>query len=201
MVRYDTPAFANFVGSASWGEDDQWEFVLDYKNEIGDFKVSGRVGYGESTDPTVNRGQCSASVGTGNCQYWGGSGVVMHTPTGLFVYGAYGENQIELEPVDAGEDDDSTTWFIQAGIERKWLPLGKTNIFAEYRKDDVGFRGSNSDSSEFDFWAAGIIQNLEGADMTLYAQYRHSEGEFTKGATTTSLDDFDVVITGAKLNF
>ncbi len=201
VVRYDTPAIAGFTGTASWGEDDQWEMALDYKNEIGDFKVSGRIGYGESTDPTINRGQCAASVGTGDCQYWGGSAVVMHTPTGLFVYGAYGDNKIDLEPADAGQDDNSDTWFIQAGIERKWIPLGKTNIFAEYRHDNVGFRGSASDSSEFNFWAAGLIQNIEASDLTLYAQYRHFEGEFTNGGTTTDLDDFDMVITGAKLNF
>jgi predicted porin len=201
VVRYDTPAIAGFTGTASWGEDDQWEMVLDYKNDIGDFKVSGRIGYGQSTDPTVNRGQCTASVGTGDCQYWGASAVVMHTPTGLFLYGAYGDNKIDLKPVDAGQDDNSDMWFIQAGIERKWLSLGKTNIFAEYRKDDVGFRGSVSDSSEFNFWAAGIIQNIENSDLTLYAQYRHFEGEFTNGGTTTNLDDFDMVITGAKLNF
>jgi ABC-type multidrug transport system fused ATPase/permease subunit len=51
------------------------------------------------------------------------------------------------------------------------------------------------------FWAAGLIQNIEASDLTLYAQYRHFEGEFTNGGTTTDLDDFDMVITGAKLNF
>ena len=122
-------------------------------------------------------------------------------PTGLFVYGAYGDNKIDLKPANAGQDDESETYFIQAGIERKWLPLGKTNIFGEYRHDDVGFRGSKADSSEFDFWAAGVVQNLEAADMSLYAQYRHFEGDFTKGATKTNLDDFDMVITGAKINF
>jgi hypothetical protein len=92
-------------------------------------------------------------------------------------------------------------WYIQAGIERKWLPLGKTNIFGEYRHDDVGARSTTVDSANFDFWAAGVIQNLEGADMSLYAQYRHSDGDTKKGTTTTDLDEFDMVITGAKINF
>jgi hypothetical protein len=95
-------------------------------------------------------------------------------------------------------------YYIQVGIERKWLPLGKTNIFGEYRNDNVGFRSSSAvtiNSSNLDFWAAGIIQNLEGADMSLYAQYRHSDGDITQGATKTGLDDFDMVITGAKINF
>jgi predicted porin len=204
VVRYDSPTFAGFTYSAAWGEDDMWDMSLDYKNEIGDFKVTGRIGYGESTDPTVNGGQCAATTstaGTGNCQFWGASGVIQHVPTGLFVYGAYGDNKIDLKPANAGEDDNSDTWFIQAGIERKWIPLGKTNIFAEYRNDDVGARSTKSDSSNFDFWAVGIVQNLEGADMSLYTQYRHFEGDFTKGVTKTDLDDFDMVISGAKINF
>jgi predicted porin len=201
VVRYDTPTFAGFTLSAAWGEDDMWDGSLDYKNDIGDFKVTARIGYGESTDPVANAGQCAA--GTGNCQWWGASSVIQHVPTGLFVYAAYSGNEIDLTAaqIAAAKDDLSEMWFIQAGIERKWLPLGKTNIFGEYRHDDVGFRGSRSDSSEFNFWAAGFIQNLENADMSLYTQYRHYEGDFTKGVTKTDLDDFDMVISGAKINF
>jgi hypothetical protein len=51
------------------------------------------------------------------------------------------------------------------------------------------------------FWAAGVAQNIENADMTLYALYRHYEGDVTKAAVTANLDAFDMVITGAKINF
>ncbi len=56
IVRYDTPTFAGFVGSASWGEDDMWELALNYRGEVGDFKLAGSLGYGESSDQTLGTG-------------------------------------------------------------------------------------------------------------------------------------------------
>ncbi len=199
-VRYDTPEIKGFTASASWGEDDQWETSLKYKGDLGDFKLNAAVGYGESTDPGVNGGQCAA--GLGDCQWWGIGALVQHAPTGLYVYGGYAENIIDLKPADAalGKDDTGRTWYVQGGIEQKWWDLGKTNVFGEFRHDDVGVSKS-ADSSNLDFWATGIAQNIENADMTLYALYRHYDGEFTTGMTTTALDAFDVVITGAKINF
>ena len=35
-------------------------------------------------------------------------------------------------------DDDSTQFYVQAGIEQKWIPLGKTTIFGEYQRWDIG---------------------------------------------------------------
>src|SRR5262249_27586361 len=94
VVRYDTPTFAGFTGSASWGEDDMWDMALNYRGEIGDFKLAGAIGYGESTDPVTNGSQCAA--GNGNCQWWGAGALVQHVPTGLFVYGGYGASKIDL---------------------------------------------------------------------------------------------------------
>jgi predicted porin len=202
VVRYDTPSIAGFVATASWGEDDEWDVALRYKGGIGDFKINGSVGYGESTDPDVNGGQCSGSIGTGRCQYWGVGGLAQHQPTGLFVYGGYGSNKVDLTPAEAaaGADDESTTAYVQAGIERKWLPLGKTNIFGEYRHDEVGLT-SKSDSADLDMWAAGTVQEIAAADMVLYAFYRNYSGEFADGGAAQDLDDFQMVITGAKIKF
>ncbi|MEQ1652194.1 MAG: porin [Hyphomicrobium sp.] len=199
-ARYDTPEFAGFVASASWGEDDQWETALKYKGELGDFKLNAAVGYGESTDSGTNRGECAAKGATGDCQWWGIGALASHVPTGFYVYGGYAENHIDLTPAFAPSDDTSTTWYLQGGIEQKWNSLGKTNIFAEFRHDNVGLT-SAADTSSLDLWAAGIAQNVEAADITFYALYRRYDGDFTKGAARTELDSFDMVITGAKINF
>ena len=105
-----------------------------------------------------------------------------------------------MKAAQLGKDDTSTVWYVQAGIEQKWNSLGKTNIFAEYRQDDVGLSKA-ADSSGLQFWAAGIAQNIENADMTLYAVYRHFDGDFAKTGTSTDLDALDMLITGAKINF
>jgi hypothetical protein len=200
VVRYDTPTFANFTATAAWGEDDMWDLALTYKGDVGDFKLVGKVGYGESTDPKANKGNC-ADRGNGDCQWWGAAGTIMHAPTGLYVYGGYGEQTLDLKAADAGLDDSSTTWFVQAGIERKFFPLGKTTVFGEYRHDDVGVSKAGN-SSDLDFWAAGVVQNIENAAMDLYVIYRHAEGDYVNTANTSiDLADWDMLMTGARIQF
>ena len=207
IVRYDSPEFAGFVGTATWGEDDMWGLALTYKSTwFNDFKVLGKVGYEKTTDS--NTSPCSAAARL-DCEWWGAAATVMHEPTGLFVYGGYGEqrddSELDLNPA-ANEID--RTWFIQAGIERKFFDLGKTTVFGEYRNDQAGsnlarsFGGSFVHDSDLDFWAAGLIQQISAADTLLYVVYRHADGETTNNAgATVDLDAFDMVITGAKINF
>ncbi len=75
-----------------------------------------------------------------NCTWWGVAGTIQHKPTGLFVYGGYGEHTDEdIKAVfGAAAEDTNTAWFVQGGIEQKFIPLGKTTIFGEYRKDEAG---------------------------------------------------------------
>ena len=59
---------------------------------------------------------------------YGGSATIMHKPTGLYVYGAYGQKHDEdrFDLVGLGPnrqvDKDDRVWYIQPGIEKKWLP-------------------------------------------------------------------------------
>jgi predicted porin len=212
IVRYDSPEFGGFVASASWGEDDLWDTSLTYKGEIHDFKLIGKIGYGESTDPASSGTACGGPVGDFKCTWWGAAGTAMHQPTGLYLYAGYGEQKIESLPV--GLDDTSTTWFLQPGIERKWHPIGKTTIFGEYRKDDAGANVSAASvpvtrGSDLTFYAGGVVQNIEAAAMDVYIMYRHAEGDFVNGAagangfagTNIKIDDFDMVISGARIQF
>jgi hypothetical protein len=64
----------------------------------------------------------------------------MHVPTGLYVYSAYGQ-QIDLNRRDlfqAPVDNVDRSYYVQAGIERKFFEVGKTTMFAEYQHDHVG---------------------------------------------------------------
>ena len=110
-------------------------------------------------------------------------------------------------------DDTSTSYFLQPGIERKWHALGKTTIFGEYRKDEAGASaGSNASGSgvgtintrgaDLTFYAGGVVQNIEAASMDLYVIYRHAEGDYLSSANTrVDIDDFDMVISGARIQF
>ncbi len=216
IVRYDTPEFAGFVATASWGEDDMWGVALTYKGTVGDFKLVGKAGYEHNADEGTSA--CSSNADRGSigldCEWWGVAGTVMHAPTGLYVYAGYGEQRDNSEE-DANFRADGTDqmWFIQAGIERKWHPLGATTIFGEYRHDDAGSNLSKSlgggvtatnfiHDSSLNFWAAGVVQNIDAAAMDLYVIYRHADGDVTNfGGLNAKLDNFDMLITGARIQF
>lgn len=212
IVRYDSPDFHGFVLTASWGEDDMWGTALTYKGDIGDFKLVAKVGYEQNLDEVPTNQACSV-IADQDCEWYGAAATIQHTPTGLYLYGGYGHQQDDAEDrVNALADPTDTTWFVQPGIEKKWFDLGKTTIYGEYRHDDTGSNlgkvttaGDNStfiQSGDIDFWGGGFIQGIEKADMILYIYYRRAEGDFVNAAGTKfDLDDFDLVVTGGKINF
>jgi predicted porin len=204
VILYNSPTFAGFSVSAAWGEDDLWDVAADYEGKIGAFSIKAKGGYGESTDPSATG--CGGPTGDFECSWFGAGATIKHDPTGLFVYGGYGWQKDEQVGV-LGLDDTSTSWFLQGGIEQRWHPIGKTTIFCEYRHDDAGANGvtagpTQSYGADVDFWAAGLVQNIEPAAMDLYIMYRHAEGEYDNTtATSVSLDDMDMVISGARIQF
>lgn len=215
IVRYDSPTIAGFVLTASWGEDDIWAMSLTYNNTWGDFKLLGKVGYGRNSDENTSNCSKSGANGIGNnqdCELFGAAGTIMHVPTGLYVYGGYAQNHDNEEAKVAGTDATDTSWFLQGGIEQKWIPLGKTTIFGEYRHDDGGSNlaatfGSGAalgyvHDSSLNFAGGGVVQNIEAAAMDLYVVYRHADGDVTnsKGANV-DLDAFDAIQMGALIKF
>ena len=85
--------------------------------------------------------------------------------------------------------------------------IRSTTIFGEYRHDDPGanLTAANvlvSQGADLNFWAGGVVQDVEAAAMDLYAICRHSDGDFTNSVgTKVSLDNFDMVIVGALIQF
>jgi len=200
VVRYDSPTFAGFAVSAAWGEDDLWDVGADYKGEFGAFKITAKAGYGESTDESATG--CGGPAADFKCRWFGAGATIQHAPTGLYVFGGYGWQ--DIDSIGAGLDGTSTTWLIQPGIEAKWLPIGQTLIFGEYRHDDPGANPGKSLGADIDFWAGGVVQSIDAAAMDLYVIYRHAEGDYTDpnpNVGVVSLDDFDMVISGARIQF
>jgi hypothetical protein len=216
IVRYDSPTIAGFTYTASWGEDDIWDTALIYKGKIGDFVVNARAGYGNSTDgvstPCHPAPTAIAPNNNGNCEWWGGAGFIQHEPTGLFVYGGYGQQRDNTRAQFAAApnlvDKTDTTWFLQAGIEHKWLSLGKTNFYGEYRSDDAGSSiaasgALNTQDANVRFWSVGAAQYLDNAETMLYIVYQHADGDVLVGQDTASTDlaALQQVIIGTKVNF
>jgi hypothetical protein len=154
-----------------------------------------------------------------DCTWEGGAATIKHNPTGLYVYGGWGRQHFTNFTTTKGVKDDngivldptSTTWFIQPGIEEKWLPLGKTTIFGQYQHDDDGSNPGSTVGATINFWQAGVIQNIEAAAMDLYVIYQRADGDVRGDATTlgngkapngtTSLDAFSLVTVGGLIQF
>lgn len=237
-VLYKSPAFAGFSLLAAWGGDDSWDVGMHYKNKIGGFKIKSAVAYAENTarSDANSTFQCVVNDGDesdADCQTVGGSISVMHMKSGLYTNVAAGwlkDNNIDEDfellanNADIDADDTSTFWAIEAGIQQKWFPVGKTTVFGQYYDYDGGANGrtgiaagdainslgEDADifSSNVEMWGVGIAQDLSAASMKLYALYRHYEFEATLAeadgggiGASEPLEDFDVLMTGAIIKF
>jgi predicted porin len=231
QIKYDTPTIAGFTFTAAWGTDDFWDVGVRYAGEWGDFKVAAGFAYGENTDDgestAINFG-CPANDVPGepdtSCSQYGGSVSIMHEPTGLYVNAAAGrleDDTIQAAPAFAatGAKDSSEFWAIEAGIEKKWIPLGKTTVFGQYYDYEGGSNERRSFSTTggvgdpsgaifstgVEMYGFGLVQGIDAAAMHLYAYYRHYEADLAvvTGGTTedVELEDLDIVMTGAIIKF
>ena len=205
VVKYETPTFQGFTGSASWGEDDMWDVALRYAGEFNGVKVAFGVGYQQWTDGNNDERNCvtSAVPSDKDCAQLGLSGAVLHVPTGLFVHGVYGVRWDDNAP--AVLDDSSTQWLIMAGIERKWFSVGKTTLFGLYQQWDVGATqaglAAGFDSLEMTSWGLGINQQIDAAAMDLYLHFRSYDPEATDAGVTTEFEEFKQLTAGGIIRF
>lgn len=232
-VWYVSPKFSGFWVEAGWGGDDFWDVGVRFAEEVGDFEIEAGIAYGENTDElsddTTTFGCLGTDVGgTTKCRTVGGSVSAMHKPSGIYAsFGAgwFQDDQVlEKGAYFAGADDESTFWSMEAGIQQKWFPVGKTTLFGQYYDFEGGaserdtfdggsaFSGLANDSyilsSGLEMWGLGAMQDLHNAGMKLYVLYRHYEADLTliekAGANNTAavdLEDLDIVITGAIIKF
>jgi hypothetical protein len=121
----------------------------------------------------------------------------------LYVYGGWAQNHDASEKAaNPAAQENDTAWFIQGGIERKFIALGTSTIFGEYRHDDAGSNiAKGIHDSNINFYAAGIVQNIDAAAMDIYVIYRHADGDINFARSSTSIDDFDAVQVGSLIKF
>ncbi|MCB1519011.1 MAG: porin [Hyphomicrobiaceae bacterium] len=203
-VRYDSPTFGGFSVSASWGEDDFWDVAVRYAGEFNGVKVAIAGAYSNSTEGLGDTG-----LGGGHeSDYYQIGAYVQHTPTGLFLYGAYGREENEHRTANLGlAIPDSDFYYLKAGLRRKFHPLGHTVLFGEYgQHDDMMSQALIEDGvtgTEMQRWGLGIVQEIDAAAMSLFLVYRNIEGDIDNlgGAVNVDLDELQIVKFGALINF
>jgi hypothetical protein len=236
IVRYVSPTIAGFIFSAAWGEDDFWDVALRYAGEFSGFRIAAGIGYREIRDNVgksgadgpacADRDSGNPLVSATDCNSLGVSASIMHVPTGLFVSGAWGRIEDDNRRLVFGYavNDTDEFWFIQAGIEQRWTPLGRTTIYGEYGDYSAGAGittvggvqdvsslgvagGVRMSGADTEMWGIGINQEISAAAMDLYIAYRHFDVDVNTtnaaGVATgrARLHDFDAVMAGGIIRF
>lgn len=199
-IRYTSPTLAGFIVSASYGHrsvaeiaaegeadgfydgSDIWSVALRYAGEFGAFRVAAGIGYEVeqfAVDP-------AAADDDRERESLAGSVSVMHTPTGLFANFAAGD-QFDTEN-DGDEVDKVEAWAVVAGVENKFIALGKTTIYGFYQDiEDDGDQAVN--------FGAGITQKIDAAAARWNLVYERFE------SVDPDVDDANVISTGLAISF
>ncbi len=168
VVKYVSPTFSGFTVSTAWGEDDFWDVALRYAGEFNGIRIAAGIGYKQMNDSPGKSGadgdQCAdlasgdTSKSAVDCHAISGSASVMHVPTGLFLSGAYArytdDNRKALYLNVPGVKDEDTYWTVFGGIEQNWFGIGKTTLYGEYARHEVGAGVGASGASTCTFFAA-----------------------------------------------
>jgi hypothetical protein len=210
ILRYISPEMAGFVFSTAVGPDDFYDFALRYANEFNGVRVAGGIGYQRSTSGVgqqlIAEGSCQngafwGTVADKDCENIGLSASVQHVASGVYVAGAWGQATDRLAL--AGFGDKATNWHITGGVNKKWSPLGSTNIWGMYTKaeNEIGGLSIVGESSELTIYGVGIEQSIDAAAMNLYLWYKHFDAEYNFAGVNFQDGTSDQVVIGARVRF
>ncbi|WP_072391899.1 porin [Hyphomicrobium sp. CS1GBMeth3] len=182
-VRYDSPTFAGFSVSASWGDDDVWDAGIRYAGEFAGFKLAATAVYAEATSNSV------FDANWGDSEYFQAGAYLQHIGTGLFGLVNYGN-------IESDAFDEAEIWYFKAGIRQRWTPLGHTVLYGEYMTSD-----SYISNGDFEWWGLGGVQEIDNAAMSMFLKYREYSLDGNAGACALGCEDFQEVTFGALINF
>jgi len=221
-IRFDTPVVAGFSGSVSWGEDDIWAVSGRYAGELGGFKVSGAIAYVESSDENVAANGGATANGGLDVSALQLGGYVQHIGTGLFAYGAYGQDYNDVTAAQRGDgliSPEGDNWYGKIGLRQRWTPLGHSVLYGEYGENNdklsAGLFDAGVSSTNLEQYGVGIVQEVDAAAMSLWLAWRHYQvdditcadqaaGSCAAAGLTNGVsrfEDLDIVKAGALINF
>ena len=175
-IRYDSPSFAGFVGSASYISDGGGDVAVRYNAQIDAFKLAAAVAYSNpgSTSDTIDD-QLNGSVS------------VLHDSgfNGTFAMGTR-DNKGDGR-------DDGTYFYTKFGYRAHWCPLGVTSLSADYsHASDISVNGDDADT-----FGLQMVQDLEEWGTEAYIGYRFH----TLDRDSQDYDDINAIMTGMRVKF
>jgi hypothetical protein len=205
-VRYDSPAFAGFVVSASWGDDDTVGATVTYDGKLGETAFKFGAGYNSNmtnlNNDTDDRYTLAAAVYDGtsglfaNVEY----NVAMETDTALTG---------TRSAVRRGED--ATNIYLKGGWRQNVNGIGQTAIFADYSRTEAWFQ-TTAGTVDSEMYGVGIAQDIDAVGATMFLNYKKFTVEDNgagagvigcgpTGLAVTKCDDLDTVLAGMVVNF
>ena len=206
-VRYDSPTFAGFTLSTSWGEDDEWDVALRYANEWNGLRVAASASYLDDTDDNgcaafaIPAHDEAESVNCEERQSWGGSIAFLHVPSGIHLQGGYNEREFDNDDGDdtvtnAREANNAEHWWVAAGIQFRANSLGQSDISIQYIETNditLGYDYTN--------WGISFVQNIDAVGATAYLSYLHHEAEDNVNLGFDLDAEIDQVTAGMRVRF
>lgn len=179
-IRYDSPEFAGFTVSASYGEDilssnadtEQYDIALNYANsDLGDFTVEGALAVNWTDKSGAETRDTIASA------------AVLHEPTGLSLSVAGGDR-----------DTGGNYGYVKIGYSANLLPVGKTSFSVDYY--DGSDLVSTNDSAES--FGVAAVQKFDKQNLEAYIAYREYSYDDT---SATTYQDGSAILAGARWKF
>jgi hypothetical protein len=205
IIRYDSPALAGFVATASWKpKHDSWALALRYLNgHFGDLKVQGLLSYSDSSMDWKNPLN-NTFASDDRLSVWQAATYLEHTPTGLFAFGAWARISQQVNKMNNPTTD---TYYLKVGERLKLTSLGHTIPYGEYLQSTDGVAIYDVDNTEggakvidgsgSTIWGLGVAQEIDDAAMLVWLRYRHHEVD-VPGRT---LEDADTFALGSQISF
>jgi predicted porin len=201
VIRYDSPAMAGFIVSASYssgagvsllgvpvavaGDNNAYDISVRYAGEFGGFRIAAAAGVRDESYVVPLIPLPIPTTALGRDKVYVASASVMHMGTGLFASIAAGLAKAEFGP----GGPDHQTFHGQAGWEKNITGLGATTIFAEYAQ----FKADGL-TAQPNMIGVGLVQRLDAAAMDLYLSGK--QYDFDGGG-----DKVNVIMLGTRIQF
>ena len=175
-IRYDSPSFSGFVGSASYVAEGGGDLALRYTSQMDAFRLAAAVAY-------ANPGSSSDIVD----DQLAGSLSVLHDSgfNGTFAMGTRDQKGAGV--------DDAGFFYTKFGYRGRWCPLGVTSLSADYGR----FSDFDANGDDADAFGLQMVQDLQEWGTEAYLGYRLHKLD----RNGVDYDNINAIMTGIRVKF